>query len=497
MTNHFPQPRRFSRRDVPRPEPARWSSRSARRGCSNPKAAFAALEDDFPIGPALVDPNADRLVARDRRRRHGHDQDRQGRARHGHHDGDDAARRRRARRAARARSRSIQSTRGRRADQGFTAGSQSNETRERHRAASARRAAEARARAADDGVGAARRSRSSQLDASRTASSASAAARAGLLRELIGGKLFNLKIRPARRCRSRTAPTRSSARRAADRHPGKVIGKFTYTQDVRRRREWCTRASCGRRRSTRRSSSVDGFPGGKRPASDQGRRQEATSSPSSPSARGRRSRPPSALKVTWNAAPLPNYDDVLRRSAEPTTADDRTACSIDTQRRRRGARRARRRQLEATYTYPIQMHGSMGASAATAWVDGQTATVWSLTQGVYPLRGAARDRARHPGAEHPRHLRRGLRLLRPQRRRQRRARRRGDLAGGRQAGARAVHARGRAQVGELRPAVPCIEHARRRSTPRGKVECRLGLRRLDGRPAAAAPARRRTCRPGS
>ena len=34
------------------------------------------------------------------------------------------------------------------------------------------------------------------------------------------------------------------------------------------------------------------------------------------------------------------------------------------------------------------MHGSMGASAAVASVEGQTATVYSSTQGVYPLRDA-------------------------------------------------------------------------------------------------------------
>jgi CO/xanthine dehydrogenase Mo-binding subunit len=42
----------------------------------------------------------------------------------------------------------------------------------------------------------------------------------------------------------------------------------------------------------------------------------------------------------------------------------------------------------ATYRYPIQMHGSMGASAGTASVEGNTATVWSSTQGVYQLRAA-------------------------------------------------------------------------------------------------------------
>ena len=44
--------------------------------------------------------------------------------------------------------------------------------------------------------------------------------------------------------------------------------------------------------------------------------------------------------------------------------------------------------LEATYYYPYQLHGSMGPSCAIADVKADEATVWSPTQGVYPLRTA-------------------------------------------------------------------------------------------------------------
>src|SRR5262249_18930899 len=44
--------------------------------------------------------------------------------------------------------------------------------------------------------------------------------------------------------------------------------------------------------------------------------------------------------------------------------------------------------VKARYEYPHQMHGSMGASSATADVREDEATVWSSTQGVYQLRGA-------------------------------------------------------------------------------------------------------------
>src|SRR5262245_57743886 len=43
-------------------------------------------------------------------------------------------------------------------------------------------------------------------------------------------------------------------------------------------------------------------------------------------------------------------------------------------------------KLEATYYYPYQLHGSMGPSCAIADVQGEEVTVWSPTQGVYPLR---------------------------------------------------------------------------------------------------------------
>ncbi len=42
--------------------------------------------------------------------------------------------------------------------------------------------------------------------------------------------------------------------------------------------------------------------------------------------------------------------------------------------------------IRATYTYPYQMHGSVGASCAVADVKPESATVWSATQSAYPTR---------------------------------------------------------------------------------------------------------------
>ena len=47
--------------------------------------------------------------------------------------------------------------------------------------------------------------------------------------------------------------------------------------------------------------------------------------------------------------------------------------------------------LEATYTRPYQIHGSIGPSCAVAKLDGDNLTVWSHTQGVYPDRNAIRQ----------------------------------------------------------------------------------------------------------
>jgi CO/xanthine dehydrogenase Mo-binding subunit len=46
------------------------------------------------------------------------------------------------------------------------------------------------------------------------------------------------------------------------------------------------------------------------------------------------------------------------------------------------------RTLEATYTRPYQMHGSIGPSCAVALADAGTLTIWTHTQGVYPDRAA-------------------------------------------------------------------------------------------------------------
>src|SRR5256712_13682647 len=45
------------------------------------------------------------------------------------------------------------------------------------------------------------------------------------------------------------------------------------------------------------------------------------------------------------------------------------------------------RILNATYTRPFQVHGSIGPSCAVAQWRSSKLTVWTHSQGVYPLRG--------------------------------------------------------------------------------------------------------------
>ncbi|MBV8753962.1 MAG: xanthine dehydrogenase family protein molybdopterin-binding subunit [Hyphomicrobiales bacterium] len=54
------------------------------------------------------------------------------------------------------------------------------------------------------------------------------------------------------------------------------------------------------------------------------------------------------------------------------------------------------KKLEATYTRPYQMHGSIGPSCAVARRDGDQITVWTHTQGVFPDRDAIAGMLRVP-----------------------------------------------------------------------------------------------------
>jgi nicotinate dehydrogenase subunit B len=90
-----------------------------------------------------------------------------------------------------------------------------------------------------------------------------------------------------------------------------------------------------------------------------------------------------ALEVTWKTAPLPSFESFYDNLVEQSPTSDQVVVDTGDVDQKIGDAT---RRLSATYKYPLQMHGPLGASASTAWVKDTTATVWTSSQGVYPLR---------------------------------------------------------------------------------------------------------------
>jgi nicotinate dehydrogenase subunit B len=97
-----------------------------------------------------------------------------------------------------------------------------------------------------------------------------------------------------------------------------------------------------------------------------------------------------AAAARWHEEPrLPNQGDLARAILALPARD---YAILD----RRQPNVAAAKKLEATYTRPYQMHGSIGPSCAVARRDGETTTIWSHTQGVYPDRDAIAGMLRTP-----------------------------------------------------------------------------------------------------
>ena len=92
------------------------------------------------------------------------------------------------------------------------------------------------------------------------------------------------------------------------------------------------------------------------------------------------------LKVTWSAGKgLPNHADFYNylRTRQPTR-DTLLVNSNDVDQKLAQAATV----VKATYYYPNQMHGSLGTSCAVADVQGDKVTIYSPTQGVWPVRAS-------------------------------------------------------------------------------------------------------------
>jgi nicotinate dehydrogenase subunit B len=97
-----------------------------------------------------------------------------------------------------------------------------------------------------------------------------------------------------------------------------------------------------------------------------------------------------ALAAQWDepkSLPDPSqiYDWVRRAPAKDSVIHETgTGAAADT------------RRLEAVYRRPYQIHGSIGPSCAVALAEADNLTVWTHTQGVYPLRKAIAEMLRMP-----------------------------------------------------------------------------------------------------
>ncbi len=89
------------------------------------------------------------------------------------------------------------------------------------------------------------------------------------------------------------------------------------------------------------------------------------------------------LTVRWNPGPeLPAQSSFFEHLQKQPSHDALSVDSGDVDERLRAASQV----VRARYTYPYQMHGSLGASCAVADVKPDHAIVWSSTQSAYPTR---------------------------------------------------------------------------------------------------------------
>jgi len=89
------------------------------------------------------------------------------------------------------------------------------------------------------------------------------------------------------------------------------------------------------------------------------------------------------LAVRWNPGPeLPPQKDFFNHIQKLPSRDALNVDSQDVDARLAEASSV----IRARYTYPYQMHGSVGASCAVADVKPESVTVWSATQSAYPTR---------------------------------------------------------------------------------------------------------------
>jgi CO/xanthine dehydrogenase Mo-binding subunit len=89
------------------------------------------------------------------------------------------------------------------------------------------------------------------------------------------------------------------------------------------------------------------------------------------------------IRAEWKPGPkLPPQDSFFDHIKTQPSHDSLAVDSKDVDAQLAAAAKV----LRAKYTYPFQMHGSLGASCAVADVKAHSATIWSATQSAYPTR---------------------------------------------------------------------------------------------------------------
>ncbi|MCA9837625.1 MAG: xanthine dehydrogenase family protein molybdopterin-binding subunit [Trueperaceae bacterium] len=88
-----------------------------------------------------------------------------------------------------------------------------------------------------------------------------------------------------------------------------------------------------------------------------------------------------AQRATWETNPLPNFT-MLHNHLQTLATEELTVREGKPEQHFKMAKT----RLEASYTLPYQAHASVAPSCAIALLDNEQLTVWTHSQGIYPLR---------------------------------------------------------------------------------------------------------------
>jgi len=202
--------------------------------------------------------------------------------------------------------------------------------------------------------------------------------------ELVGGRTFAMALNPKAKRKQATEWTILGKSRRRVEFPAMVAGQFEYVHNVRvpgmLHGQVVRPPAVGATLVRVDESSVQGFPGVVKAVAKKNFVGVVAEKP------WQALQAAENLKVTWApGSGLPgqqSFHEYLRN--QKPTRDTLVVNSKDVDEKLAGAARV----VKATYLYPYQMHGSVGSSCAVADVRPGKATIWSATQGVYPLRSS-------------------------------------------------------------------------------------------------------------